>query len=95
MRKTTEALPLHHECNRSHREIASAIGASPTTVSQYLRCASEAGIGYPLPDGLDETSLEFRLFPPVLSAEVVRSEPDWTWVLSLAECRLPPTRIGH
>ena len=45
MRKITEALRLHHECNRSHREIASAIGASPITVSQYLRRAREAGIG--------------------------------------------------
>ncbi len=80
MRKITEALRLHHECNRSHREIASAIGASPTTVSQYLRRAREAGIGYPPPADLDETALESRLFPPVLSSEAVRSEPNWAWV---------------
>jgi transposase len=79
MRKITEALRLHHECNRSHREIV-VIGASPTTVGQYLRRAREAGIGYPLPDGLDEAALESRLFPPEVSADVVRSEPDWSQV---------------
>lgn len=80
MRKITEALRLHHECNRSRREIARAIGASPTTVGQYLRRAHEAGIGYPLPDGIDEAAIESRLFPSVLPAEAVRAEPDWVAV---------------
>lgn len=80
MRKITEALRLHHECNCSRREIARAIGASPTTVGQYLRRADAAGIGYPLPVGLDETALESRLFPSVLPAEAVRAEPDWAAV---------------
>ena len=39
MRKITEALRLYHEHNRTHREIARAIGTSPTTVGQYLRRA--------------------------------------------------------
>lgn len=60
MRKITEALRLHHESNRPHREIARAIGASPTTVGQYLRRAREAGIGYPLPADLDEAALECK-----------------------------------
>lgn len=80
MRKITEALRLHHESNRSRREIARAIGASPTTVGQYLRRAREAGIGYPLPADLDEAALESRLFPPAVPADVVRPEPDWTQV---------------
>lgn len=80
MRKITEALRLHHESNRPHREIARAIGASPTTVGQYLRRAREAGIGYPLPADLDEAALESRLFPAAVPADVVRPEPDWTQV---------------
>ncbi len=54
MRKITETLRLHFECGRSNREISLAIGASPTTVGDYLRRAKAAGIGYPLPEGLDE-----------------------------------------
>ena len=80
MRKITEALRLHHECNRSRREIARAIGASPTTVGQHLRRAGEAGIGYPLPDGLDGADLECRLFPSVPPADLIRTEPDWAAV---------------
>ena len=80
MRKITEALRLYHEHQRSHREIARAIGTSATTVGQYLRRASQADIGYPLPEGLDEATLESRLFPPMVSPDVVRPEPDWARV---------------
>lgn len=77
MRKIAEVLRLHHECRRSQREIAEVVGASPTTVGEYLRRASRAGIGYPLPAGLAETALQARLFPPVLPRSVERTEPDW------------------
>jgi len=79
MRKITETLRLHFECGRSNREISRAIGASPTTVCDYLRRAKAAGLGYPLPDGLDEQALERRLFPPIVPADVIRPEPDWVW----------------
>jgi len=79
MRKITETLRLHYECGRTHREISRAIGASPTTVGDYLRRAKVAGLSYPLPDGLDESALELRLFPPVVPSDVVRPEPDWVW----------------
>jgi len=79
MRKITEALRLYHECDRKPREIARAIGVSPTTVGQYLRRAKAADIGYPLPEGLCEAALEARLFPPPAAPDVVRREPDWAW----------------
>ena len=44
MRKITEALRLHFEHDRTNREIAQAIGISPTTVGQYLRRARENGL---------------------------------------------------
>jgi len=80
MRKITEALRLYHEHNRSHREIATAIGSSPTTVGNYLRRAQQAGITYPLPDGITDDEINFRLFPPQPPADIVRLEPDWPWV---------------
>lgn len=79
MRKITETLRLHHECGRSNRDISRAIGASPTTVCDYLRRAKAASLGYPLPEGMDDLALELRLFPPVVPSDVVRSEPDWVW----------------
>ena len=80
MRKITEALRLHFGHGCTNREIALVIGTSPTTVGEYLRRARVAGIGYPLPAGLDDAAIESRLFPPVVSAEVIRLEPDWAWV---------------
>lgn len=80
MRKIAEVLRLHHECGRSQREIAVAVGASPTTVGEYLRRAKRAGIGYPLPTGIDETVLQAKLFPPPLPSKVARPEPDWSGV---------------
>jgi hypothetical protein len=49
MRKIAEVLRLHHECSSSQRDIALAVGVSPTTVGEYVRRAKGAGIGYPLP----------------------------------------------
>lgn len=77
MRKIAECLRLHFECGRTLREIAEAIGASPTTVSAYLRRAARAGIGYPLPAGLDEAAVQAQLFPPAAPSRVARPEPDW------------------
>ena len=66
MRKITEALRLYHECGRSHREIATAIGSSPTTVGNYLRRAKFAGITYPLPEGITDDEIDARLGIDVL-----------------------------
>jgi DNA-binding transcriptional ArsR family regulator len=80
MRKITEALRLHFEHNHTNREIAQAIGVSPTTIGMYLRRAREAGIGYPLPEGVDDASIETHLFPPAVPVNVIRLTPDWVKV---------------
>ncbi len=80
MRKITEVLRLH--CNRrlSKREIARAVGISRSTVSEYLRRAQAAGLGWPLPLELTEQALEGLLFPPPPPSQVQRSEPDWATI---------------
>lgn len=80
MRKIEEVLRLHHEGGRSNREIAQAVRASPTTVSEYLRRARLAGMAWPLPEGLSEPALEAALFPVPVHATVKRPEPDWSAV---------------
>ena len=80
MRKITEALRLHFEHHRTNREIAQAIGVSPTTIGMYLRRAREAGIGYPLPKDIDDAAIETRLFPPAVPVNAIRLEPDWVKV---------------
>lgn len=58
MRKIVEVLRLFFELGRSKREIARVIGASPTTVSDYLSRIKVAGLSYPLPPEIDEQALE-------------------------------------
>src|SRR5206468_8172528 len=62
MRKTTEVLRLHAE-GLSQRQIAVGAGVGKTTVLEYLARAKEAGISWPLPDGMDGEVLDAALFP--------------------------------
>jgi len=63
MRQIREILPLKHE-GLGHRAIARACGVGVGTVSEYLRRAQSAGVGWPVPPELGEAALEARLFPP-------------------------------
>lgn len=80
MRKIEEVLRLHHAGRRSNREIAQAVRVSPTTVADYLRRARQAGLTWPLADGLTERAVEAALFPPTAASRVQRPEPDWAAV---------------
>jgi transposase len=62
MRKLREILRLKYERRMSHRAIARACAVGVGTVSEYVRRARKAGLSWPLPDGLDDGSLEARLF---------------------------------
>ena len=81
MRKVREVLRLRHALGVSERQIAVAIGVSRSTVSEYLRRATVIGITWPVPEGMDDTELERRLFtPPTLEEKPARPLPDWTVV---------------
>ena len=77
MRKILDVLRLSLEGGRSHREIARAINASPTTVGEILRRAKLYGITWPLPAGISEPMLEAQLYPPTAPSNQTRAEPDW------------------
>ena len=57
-----EILRLRHECGRSQREIARSRGLSVGAVCKVLRRAREAGLCWPLPDGLEGKALKERLY---------------------------------
>ena len=63
MRKIEDVLRLHAR-GLSTRRISLATGVGKTTVIEYLRRATTAGLSWPLPAGLDEAALERLLFPP-------------------------------
>jgi transposase len=49
-------------------------------VNTCLNRARVAGLGWPLPDGLDDVPLEARLYPPPAVAPERRAVPDWAVV---------------
>ena len=76
MRKIRELLCLKYELGRSHREIAASPGVANSTVSDYASPAREAGLSWPLPEGLDD-ALEAAVFPPLPPSRLPRPGPDW------------------
>ena len=76
VRKIREVIRLHHEAGLSNRAIARVCKVSNSTVGEYLRRAEAAGLGWPLPEGLNELELYKRLFPEKAAPEG-RPVPDW------------------
>lgn len=80
MRKVHLVLRLFFAANMSIRAVARAIGASPSTVGDYVRRAQVAGLTWPLPAGMNEAVLEATLFPPARPVQVARPLPSWPHV---------------
>lgn len=66
MRKIHEVLRLKWKANLSNRAIARSCGISHSRVREYLNRAQQAGLKWPLPEGLGEDRLYDLLFsrPP-------------------------------
>jgi len=78
MRRIRDLLRLKFAQGLSDRAVAASLGLGKGSVSSYLRRARDAGLSWPLPEGLDDDSLELLLFPasPSLQSEE-RPIPDW------------------
>jgi transposase len=81
MRKVRDILRLAWGQGLSRRQVGASLGIPFTTVADHLRRATEAGLSWPLPEGLDDVALEAALFhrdpaPPTESRPV----PDWRYV---------------
>jgi transposase len=61
------------------RQVARSCNISHSTVADYVRRAEAAGIGWPLPEGLDEATLETKLFPgKTIIVPLEKPRPHWT-----------------
>ena len=65
MRKFKEVLRLKFDHHLTNRQIAKSCGISHVTVRKYLDMAEQAGIGWPLPEDIDDGQLEERLYSKV------------------------------
>jgi transposase len=81
MRKIKDVLRLHHDAGLSRRGIAQALNVSYGSVVNYLNRAKQAGLAWPLPDGMDERTLGRLLFPSQPATGQRRfTEPDFPGV---------------
>ncbi len=78
MRRIRDVLRLRFAQGLSERTIAASLGLGKGSVGAYLRRVREAGLGWPLPDDLDDDSLELLLFPASPTVpDPDRPVPDW------------------
>ena len=81
MRQIKEVLRMRFEHGRSAREIASAVGLSKTTVSEYIARAEQGGLRWEHVKGLADHEIEQRLFRQLDRNEPARRAPvDLEWV---------------
>jgi len=79
MRMIKEVLRLKHDCGLPDRQIAKSSGLSRSTVGDYLKRATQAGLSWPLPADLTELRLDAMLFKaPAPSSE--RPAPDCEYI---------------
>src|SRR2546430_12402752 len=81
MRQVHEVLRLKWAGGLSDRQIAQSLGLSHPSTAAYVQRAQAAGLSWPLPEGLEEATLERLLFPPPPTKGLFTPvAPDWATV---------------
>lgn len=80
MRRIREILRLCLELGLSQPKIAESMRISSSTVNRLVLRAKAAKLSWPLPDELDDATLEKLLYPPTRGRSQLRPEPDWNHV---------------
>ena len=80
MRKIRDVLRYRHSTGLSLEAIARALSISKGVVAKYLQLASDAGLGWPLPEDLDDSALERRLYQQPSARAPTFAEPNYAEV---------------
>ena len=81
MRKVREVLRLKYELDRSHRQIAAAVGMCRSAVDKYVKRAEEAGLSWMMAKEMSDAEVEGRLFRHVgRNVPRDRAPIDFGWV---------------
>jgi transposase len=80
MRKIRDVLRYRHSTGLSLEAIARALNLSKGVVAKYLKLAELAGVGWPLPEELDDVALEKRLYQQPSARAATFAEPDYAQV---------------
>lgn len=71
-----EILRLRWGLGLGAREVARSCSVSHSTISEVLARAKEAGLSWPLPEEVDEATLEAKLYPTPSQARGGKALPD-------------------
>lgn len=80
MRQIRQVLRLAHETDLSQRAIARSLRISRDSVSDYLMRAAALKVSWPLPEEMDDATLEAKLFPSAAAQLMRKPDPDWASV---------------
>ena len=80
MRKVKEILRLRWGLGLGVRQIARSCSVSHSTVSEVLARAETAGLSCPLPEDLDEATLEAKLYPAPSQTKNGKPLPDMEYI---------------
>jgi transposase len=80
MRRIREILRLCWDLKLGQTKVAQSLGISSSTVNRLLHSAVAAGLTWPLPEELDDPTLERLIYPPPEFRPKTRPEPDWQYV---------------
>lgn len=79
MNKIREILRLS-ESNLSQRQISRSLNISIGTVHKYLALIKEAGLSWPIAQGMNDKTLRSKLFPDHVKQNKHFSMPDFEWI---------------
>jgi transposase len=80
MRRIREILRMCWDLKLGQSQVARILGQSSSTVNRMIHNAVAAGLSWPLPPELDDTTLERLLYPPPNARPQTRVEPDWQYI---------------
>src|SRR4051794_36614768 len=90
MRKIREVLRLRLGQGLPQRAVAQSLRLSQGAVHGYMARARRAGLGWPLPEGIDDIDLEF----PPLSSVTAEQRPMPDWAVVHRELRRPNVTLS-
>ena len=80
IRVIKEILRLRFARNLSIREIGQSVNKGKSNIQRLIHKAQEAGLGWPLPEDMDDEALEGLLYPETEEISDGKAVPDWAHV---------------
>jgi len=80
MRQIRNVLRLHLEAGLTYSQIGRALDTPKSTVAKIVVLARVAGIDWGTAQGLDDTTLEARLYQPAVPRSARHLEPDFAYI---------------